>query len=179
MSHQKVSIHAPARGATKNAVREALNKKSFNPRTRKGCDPLKSVVFMSNFSFNPRTRKGCDVEIMPYTTRIYVSIHAPARGATNSSKMKILIACVSIHAPARGATDCARWSETFKLCFNPRTRKGCDVSRDLHFMEQLSFNPRTRKGCDAHLNGLYSPFRVSIHAPARGATVYWDALWLS
>ena len=79
-------------------------------------------------------------------------------------------------------------------CFNPRTRTGCDLHGKkvwrlprkfqsthphgvrLKAMSRCttllwSFNPRTRMGCDS-LYANYPRFRsVSIHAPARGATV--------
>ena len=60
--------------------------------------------------------------------------------------------------------------------FNPRTRVGCDVLFALQAAGRGSFNPRTRVGCDFKL-----PFdvriigKVSIHAPAWGATPVVDA----
>ena len=36
-----------------------------------------------------------------------------------------------------------------------------------------SFNPRTRTGCDVARPAALLYFRVSIHAPARGATIAW------
>ena len=36
--YTKVSIHAPAWGATYNPLRQAYYPYSFNPRTRVGCD---------------------------------------------------------------------------------------------------------------------------------------------
>ena len=55
-----VSIHAPARGATKSTKGNKWNYKSFNPRSRTGSDWQ---------------------AVAPYKGS-YVSIHAPARGAT-------------------------------------------------------------------------------------------------
>ena len=123
----QVSIHAPARGAT---VRETdyvsdpagFNPRTregcdgygilissefcrFNPRTREGCDKQKTKYCSGQNGFNPRTREGCDTTAPAFTTKaIYVSIHAPARGAT-------------FNRYAVAATDCG---------FNPRTREGCD-----------------------------------------------------
>ncbi|VDA99915.1 Octaprenyl diphosphate synthase / Dimethylallyltransferase / (2E,6E)-farnesyl diphosphate synthase / Geranylgeranyl pyrophosphate synthetase [Olavius algarvensis spirochete endosymbiont] len=81
---------------------------------------------MISISFNPRTREGCDGRAAGPQTRCYVSIHAPARGATvSASRLRSLAlfqsthprgvrhrsalvvegrSTVSIHAPARGAT---------------------------------------------------------------------------
>ena len=79
-----------------------------------------------------------------------VSIHAPARGATLLCYDSIQCLVVSIHAPARGATVWLPSSVAAPWCFNPRTRKGCDLIKAMQ--ERLN--------------------RVSIHAPARGATPF-------
>ena len=79
-----VSIHAPARGATIAAKAEAEARTSFNPRAREGRDS--SGLQAGNFAAQ-------------------VSIHAPARGATGMHIAAPASNGVSIHAPARGATD--------------------------------------------------------------------------
>jgi len=56
-------------------------------------------------SFNPRPRAGGDyTPDMAFVSEYYVSIHAPARGATTAIAYDSVYAVVSIHAPARGAT---------------------------------------------------------------------------
>ena len=37
---------------------------------------------------------------------------------------------------------------------------------------QLYFNPRTREGCDKEQKKLEKQAKISIHAPAKGATLY-------
>ena len=56
----KISIHAPARGAT--LCKSAANTPSdyFNPRTREGCDDIIAFEKADPVDFNPRTREGCD-----------------------------------------------------------------------------------------------------------------------
>ena len=101
--------------------------------------------------FNPRSRAGSDSATMSYSTAIeHVSIHAPARGATDtvhdhrpvtasfnprsragsdsaSACIEDDVIDVSIHAPARGATiDMAATADT-DTCFNPRSRAGSDT----------------------------------------------------
>ena len=99
-----------------------------------------------------------------------VSIHAPARGATNLKGNLRSIALVSIHAPARGATWDSVWTAKKKMCFNPRTRTGCDHNTRIRNGLRRRFNPRTRTGCDAPVDAACLIVSVSIHAPARGAT---------
>ena len=101
-----VSIHAPARGATRmtslksepwyvfqsthpRGVRRLLiffpipRQACFNPRTREGCDLSWRYTHIKEACFNPRTREGCDVKMSD-----------------------------------------AEWEE---IRFNPRTREGCDA----------------------------------------------------
>ena len=145
----RVSIHAPARGATRHSLRF--------PRRRR-------------VSIHAPAR-GATRAPVPVITGPLVSIHAPARGATSRPRR----ACasrrgfnprpragsdaqaplgrpveigVSIHAPARGATSRRRSARSGLGCFNPRPRAGSDESLGL----------------------VGHGFRVSIHAPARGAT---------
>jgi len=79
----------------------------FNPRTREGCDHPHHPAALAHSGFNPRTREGCDASICwRLRGRFWVSIHAPARGATLYSSILTTPACR----------------------FNPRTREGCDTS---------------------------------------------------
>ena len=41
---------------------------------------------------------------------------------------------------------------------------------DRHFSDLLSFNPRSREGSDDRYELRWRKLRVSIHAPAKGAT---------
>ena len=98
-----VSIHAPVWGATNLCQRKGMGR-SFNPRTRVGCDPCPCLLlppptlFQSTHPcgvrqrprtyrppfvcFNPRTRVGCDCFKMSVSYSVKVSIHAPVWGAT-------------------------------------------------------------------------------------------------
>ena len=56
--------------------------------------------------------------------------------------------------------------------FNPRTREGCDTIQDILNTKITDFNPRTREGCDLlFLTSTGITLSISIHAPARGATI--------
>ena len=124
-----------------------------------------------------------------------VSIHAPARGATGCDGMPARSDAVSIHAPARGATHKHRISCQRYHAFQSTLPHGerhmtslCTYVYGLMFQstlphgERLShvwrrvaiinrFNPRSRTGSDRPCrSGSSGVHRVSIHAPARGAT---------
>ena len=144
-----VSIHAPAWGATDSGAASLSTLHCFNPRTRVGCDFCCAGGLMGGRGFNPRTRVGCDGR--------------PARPFSLED-----------------------------ICFNPRTRVGCDfaffagliapntfqsthprgVRQELLYNSHclIGFNPRTRVGCDKSWQDTAQRTRVSIHAPAWGAT---------
>ena len=122
-----ISIHAPAKGATRITSKSNAGTGYFNPRTREGCDNHtnspnpKSNRFQSTHPrrvrlgrlliarepryFNPRTREGCD----------------DSRTVSSASSV------ISIHAPAKGATVTYNTFAELRAYFNPRTREGCDL----------------------------------------------------
>ena len=56
--------------------------------------------------------------------------------------------------------------------FNPRSREGSDVNLPINVTLFIYFNPRSREGSDIiGLDYVPFPIGISIHAPARGATV--------
>ena len=144
----RVSIHAPARGATSccpahvpspwfqstrpQGARRSESPSSpaptrFNPRARKGRDRRGRVARHAGRSFNPRARKGRDCSEKAFTL-LYVQFQS-----TRPQGARL--------QPCRLSCDCYS-------CFNPRARKGRDLKCSLMI-----------KYCV-----------VSIHAPARGAT---------
>ena len=187
--------HAPVRGATGASFSRRSRAGSFNPRTRVGCDGdssnahqraawvsihapawgatrLPLPAFCRAKSFNPRTRVGCDqiARRRLHHGHQFQSTHP--RGVRHGRLGgDHHLGPVSIHAPAWGATHLA--SELIFLIerFNPRTRVGCDegaADTDWTVIQFQSTHPRgvRQDGGLRHLDG----FRVSIHAPAWGAT---------
>ena len=100
----------------------------------------------------------------------YISIHAPAWGATLTFLSYRLFWQISIHAPAWGATSSPEVSLRQKTDFNPRTRMGCDLKGCGSDGLRADFNPRTRMGCDDYSTAGAVKKGISIHAPAWGAT---------
>ena len=120
--------------------------------------------------FNSRARKGRDGKELGPVQGEGVSIHAPARGATLCHSELGVRNQVSIHAPARGATPQLQAHWHWRHSFNSRARKGRDSILPLIASSLFSFNSRARKGRDLKENPNVITVRVSIHAPARGAT---------
>ena len=123
----KVSIHAPAWGATHDyrGHGRSAGVSIHAPAWGATASPSKST--QPTGGFNPRTRVGCDAQyVIPSGVRDGVSIHAPAWGATSATHVLSNVAEVSIHAPAWGATAVPSPTWRRRICFNPRTRVGCD-----------------------------------------------------
>ena len=71
-----------------------------------GCLSQEHLRILSFFTldFNPRSREGSDTTTWARVLAYQISIHAPARGATDFVFCLGLCVVISIHAPARGAT---------------------------------------------------------------------------
>ena len=54
----------------------------FNPRSREGSDTIRSHFPSFRCHFNPRSREGSDTKCELTMQLSGISIHAPARGAT-------------------------------------------------------------------------------------------------
>ena len=145
-----VSIHAPGWGATNITKKIVKCFTCFNPRTRVGCDPSDLQInapaavsihapgwgatmqgkrknpskswFQSTHPGGVRRR----AEII-FWRNYHVSIHAPGWGATKPATVAKQKYNVSIHAPGWGATLRYFHVRSIALCFNPRTRVGCDL----------------------------------------------------
>ena len=147
---------------------------------------------MENLSFNPRSREVSDaLRNDEVQSCIYVSIHAPVKGATHGFLPGRQISLVSIHAPVKGATCCSAAQFCSTAGFNPRSREGSDLPACLpaclvsihapvkgatrqradFLAVAKGFNPRSREGSDGTISWARRFFPVSIHAPVKGATL--------
>ena len=98
--------------------------------------------------FNPRSREGSD--------RISHNTQRPCY--------------VSIHAPARGATSLQGYVRSFRNSFNPRSREGSDGTTCPILAASSGFQSTLPRGERPVLPAQFPVLSVSIHAPARGAT---------
>ena len=99
----RVSIHAPARGAT-SPGRKPKRRHRFQSTPPHGGRRRNRIRVCGFLCFNPRPRTGGDIRRRFCVRFEHVSIHAPARGATDLLQNRQRVSYVSIHAPARGAT---------------------------------------------------------------------------
>ncbi len=160
-----VSIHAPARGATRNVSDYKLSLwfQSTHPHgvRRKGC-----VRDKRRKGFNPRT-PGAATKSTGFIVRVIgFSIHHPHGVRPSIFVRGFVMKKVSIHHPHGVATCVFVWCLSDTESFNPRTRTGaiggwfndydspvsihaparCATLKKCEFARHTGFNPRTRTG---------------------------------
>ena len=106
------------------------------------------LLLAIDICFNSRSREGSDFLLYEEDVGVYVSIHAPARGATPTSQLHIL------HGKFQ-----------FTLPRGERLRVGGSHRRYDKF--QFTLPRGERHQMDRVIHDRF----VSIHAPARGATL--------
>ena len=160
------------KGVTPGQGCSAASADDFNPRSREGSDldaqgnrldpskfqstlprrerraaPLLSSTIRRFQSTLPRRERLSTTPLLHPS--LGISIHAPAKGATQARQSMGKADTISIHAPAKGAT-----------------RPGASVRAQKQIFQ--STLPRRERRATAHLlSGLTV---ISIHAPAKGAT---------
>ena len=162
----KISIHAPAWGATSSGMAGCHGHGDFNPRSRMGSDAYQALVSAQGDIFQstlphgerlwrrrssespvifqstlPHGERPPSLDSMP-ATRLFQS--TLPHGERQSSGRIISPVKISIHAPAWGAT-------------RQRHRRRHRTSH---------FNPRSRMGSDEHRHDAGADLSISIHAPA-------------
>ena len=144
-----ISIHAPARGATRTAPMQTM------PWAFQSTLPHGERQFVPS----PDAYWEAFQSTLPHGERPERQLARPGGRA------------ISIHAPARGATPDGQRAGADGRNFNPRSRTGSDAGARAYQPKVVDFNPRSRTGSDAQRNGAADDSdAISIHAPARGAT---------
>ena len=144
----KISIHAPARGAT----------------ARQGI-----WLFARIISIHAPARGA--TETQSYTCiRGTISIHAPARGATGFLYGRGQVLFDFNPRSREGSDRLFVWTGTSAFRFQstlPRGERRMSISISA---QRCYFNPRSREGSDENVLNAIGKLIISIHAPARGAT---------
>ena len=163
----------------------------FNSRPSARGDATSSTATHGGAYFNSRPSARSDEHIGAVMRLLYISIHAPPRGATNPLLPPMRLQIISIHAPPRGATvlqpPCAlvvdisihapprgatglksATGQTNSFQFTPlrEGRHGRNVAR----LGGQNFNSRPSARGDVLQPPCALVVDISIHAPPRGAT---------
>jgi hypothetical protein len=178
-----VSIHAPARGATRRRLQGPKDSACFNPRARAGRDLdqyqfIQLISFQSTrprgarplfgayspadtTGFNPRARAGRTFRAVHPCDKVDFSI--PRRAGARPGDGVARDRKVSIHAP-RGRDFASKYAWRLYV-FNPRPAR---ADRASHPSGNILFQSTRPAGRDSPPCGLVPSRYVSIHAP-RGA----------
>ena len=121
----------------------------FNPRSREGSDMISDLFRQVTAHFNPRSREGSDGWYITPDGMQYISIHAPAKGATSRGQK----------------------GKPYADYFNPRSREGSDhlLGYSSRRSDDISIHAPA-KGATPEPETLETTTLISIHAPAKGAT---------
>ena len=167
--------------------------RSFNSRAREGRDGEAVARLASEVEFQftrPRGARLVSASMLPIDDLFQFT---RPRGARQCPGVRYFeSADVSIHAPARGATQVLSGRRAGNSCFNSRAREGRDTRNEPAVAPESEFQftrPRGARLMSAAYLARYSKFQftrprgarhlreihkilkeVSIHAPARGAT---------
>ena len=191
-----LSIHAPARGATRiplsgaqkgfdfqsthpRGVRRRQSRQaptirhfqSTHPRGVRRTERMRSCAVWHFQSTHPRGVRRHGLKGMS-TLPLFQSTHP--RGVRRHNRL--LVARRNARFQSTHPRGVRRRRKDRAAClpvpFNPRTRAGCDFFQPSNIHFGRPFNPRTRAGCDGSVPGADRCGDVlSIHAPARGATI--------
>ena len=194
----KISIHAPAKGATRVEDLHAADVKfqstlprrerpprsgyrrhdpNFNPRSREGSDPISSPVFFLKIFQST----------LPRRERLSPINHGRGSCGFQSTlpRRERRLCCgyyiehIYFNPRSREGSDYNFFERVCDIFhFNPRSREGSDGDRPERCEPTDNFNPRSREGSDqdqrmTEVQEIY----ISIHAPAKGATESDRSCW--
>ena len=145
---------------------------NFNPRSYKRSDMLEMVICIgflrfqstllqeerhsqmyflySGMNFNPRSYKRSDSFSNSFSMLLFISIHAPTRGAT---RLPVLCAVFQIYFNPRSykrSDHFLAFSHRIVVNFNPRSYKRSDGWACILAITVLNFNPRSYKRSDCY-----------------------------
>ena len=167
-----ISIHAPARGATFRCS-GAPCRFPFQSTPPRGGRPWRSMPRKTpTLYFNPRPREGGDLHMTQLADHVAISIHAPARGATVSPSYGLLPS-VFQSTPPRGGRQRKKEIGLNDFLFQstpPRGGRHHSIDQLYQKPDWISIHAPAR-GATIGIACEIVTFTISIHAPARGATV--------
>ena len=143
----------------------------FNPRSREGSDRVAISSFVYLLYFNPRSREGSDY-VGGFMITLYSDFNPRSREGSDIIKLLVFTTYhISIHAPAKGATQFLFRLVCHDSDFNPRSREGSDNSLViLHVYSSLFQSTLPRRERHSTRTTTQRKRTISIHAPAKGAT---------
>ena len=156
------------RGARRSSPLSCAICASFNPRAHEGRDFV-IITLATDKRFQPTRPRGARPKIL--TSHQPHGLFQPTRprGARRIYLLKCLHIWVSTHAPTRGATPLCAQTRAQTL-FQPTRPRGARPIISVTLQRVCGFNPRAHEGRDKLVVTSDGATHVSTHAPTRGAT---------
>ena len=165
----------------------------FNPRSHEGSDLYGAYGVGSFQNFNPRSHEGSDPTGRRHTLYVPISIHAPTRGATESTCKSSCILSYFNPRSHEGSDDGFKGDSYKRDLFQSTLPRGerllrsgfCRLKNTISIHAptrgatgnpiriqnfKQNFNPRSHEGSDHRVVKRINVVQISIHAPTRGAT---------
>ena len=145
----RISIHAPARGATVSHPSSAHPNRDFNPRSRKGSDiNLFVYAFMASLfqSTLPQGERLIFDFFSSYCRQFQSTLPQGERQDFPSTLYAISLFQSTL--PQGERQHGSQFHPLLMSYFNPRSRKGSDSDTMAKTKYTKDFNPRSRKGSD-------------------------------
>ena len=168
-----ISIHAPARGATKVTVHFNQNHSNISIHApARGATGDAKDIWLAVRNFNPRSREGSDIQPTRNKRETADKFQStlPRGERHHSVAFSVFLLPFQSTLP-RGERHARAETDVRKKNFNPRSREGSDCDRVGRFREVCKFQSTLPRG--ERRFAICSPsliLGISIHAPARGAT---------
>ena len=161
----QISIHAPTRGATRQALTQTPGHQvSIHAPTRGA--PLFRYYnnYIGFISIHAPTR-GATVRFWETEFSLHISIHAPTRGATVFQNNWYSVSIFQSTLPRGERLNLLLLHNCLFLYFNPRSHEGSDLYSSISPGVASYFNPRSHEGSDTvgpcHAL-LYDPFQSTL-----------------
>ena len=162
-------IHAPAKGATKILS-------GFDPRAREGRDRLSQRAMFQPAAFrSTRPRRARHITKDAKGAALMFRSTRPRRARPKTTNR--ICHCCSFDPRAREGRDtCCRTGQCRSGCFDPRAREGRDAKQERSRVALKVSIHAPAKGATCGPGKIVTVLQVSIHAPAKGATAYGHRL---
>ena len=167
-----ISIHAPARGATLASMKTIQQKNDFNPRSREGSDTAGMVDRRSSKRFQSTLPRGERQNLKAtYTGDMRFQSTLP-RGERPDRRVPSLLRRLFQSTLPRGERRRAGEKTDRRERFQSTLPRGERRTTAIYMDSLISFQSTLPRGERLHVHvPVLSAYEISIHAPARGATI--------
>ena len=168
----RISIHAPAQGATFSQASAESVSSDFNSRSRTGSDAAGADRLRCPHGFQftlPHRERPVKSNATPSMKKFQFTL--PHRERLQAEDVSFCGGKFQFTLPHRERRICIRGGETVRDISIHAPAQGATVAGGIGALAAKDFNSRSRTGSDYYTRDCKADSRISIHAPAQGATV--------